>query len=233
MIFTRATKAETRLRIAIMGASGSGKTYSALSIATALSGKVALVDTEHGSASKYSDVFNFDTLQLTNHNPNEYIEAIKAAENAGYAVLIIDSLSHAWNGNEGALELVDQAAAKTRSGNTYTAWKDVTPLQRLLIAAILASKMHILCTLRSKTEYVLEQDKNGKMSPRKIGTAPIQRDGIEYEFDIVLDLGFDHVANVTKTRCAALDGQMIPNPGSNIATTLKAWIASDKSKEDI
>src|SRR5262249_29638566 len=144
---------------------------------------VALIDTEHGSASKYADQFPFDVLELTHFDPRRYINAIHEAEQDGYAVLIIDSLSHAWNGTGGALELVETVAKRNQRNNTFNAWAEVTPLQNKLIDTILGSPLHIIATLRTKTEYVIEQV-NGKSVPRKVGMAPIQRADVDYEFDI-------------------------------------------------
>src|SRR5690606_37222046 len=132
-------KQEAKLRLAIAGPSGSGKTYSALAVATALGNRVAVVDTEHGSASKYADIFDFDVVNFTApFHPNRFIEAIHTAEDALYDVLIIDSASHAWNGAGGLLEIVDTAAKKYK-GNSYMAWSEGTPIQNRLIEAIVGA----------------------------------------------------------------------------------------------
>lgn len=223
-VFQKATKKLARLRMALIGPSGSGKTYTAIKVASRLGKKVAVIDTEKGSASKYADQFGFDVLELETFGPQQYIAAIKAAGDAGYDALVIDSLSHAWNGKGGALELVDQAAARSKSGNSYTAWRDVTPLHNELIDAILRAKCHVIATMRVKTEYVIEKDeKTGKSSPRKVGLAPVQRDGMEYEFDVVGDMD-DAKLVVTKTRCPALSKAVINEPGEEFADTLKAWL---------
>lgn len=224
--FRKATKNEAKLRLAIIGPSGAGKTYSALALATRLAatGKVALIDTERGSASKYADVFGFDTLDLSNCNPTNYVRAIRAAEEAGYEVCIIDSLSHAWNGSGGALELVDEAARRSKGGNSFGAWREVTPLHNSLMDAIVGSKMHIIATMRSKTEWSQDKDERGKTVIRKIGTAPIQRDGVEYEFDVVLDMDQENNAVVTKTRCSALSNKVIAKPGEELAASLREWL---------
>lgn len=223
--FQKATKTQARLRMALIGPSGSGKTYSALNIGQHLGDKVALVDTEHGSASKYAGIFTFDVLELDTFSPLTYVEAIHAAEHAGYNVLIIDSLSHAWMGKEGALEQVDKAAKRSQSKNTYTAWRDVTPMHNSLIDAILQSSCHVIVTMRAKTEYVLEDDDKGKKVPRKIGMAPIQRDGMEYEFDVVGDMTLDNELIVAKSRCPELSGLTEPKPGKKIADLLRAWLS--------
>jgi hypothetical protein len=224
LTFTKATKNQARLRMAITGPSGSGKTYSALSVGQHLGKRVAVIDTERGSASKYAGEFDFDVLELDSFEPGKYVEAIRAAEAAGYDVLIIDSLSHAWIGKGGALEQVDKAAAKSQSKNTFFAWRDVTPQHNSLVDAMLRSKCHIIVTMRAKTEYVIE-NVNGRQAPTKIGLAAIQRDGIEYEFDVAADMNLQHQFIPSKTRCRELDGQVIQNPGKQLADILNAWLS--------
>lgn len=223
-VFQKAVKAKSKARIGLIGPSGSGKTYTALLLATHMGNRIALIDTEHGSASKYADEFDFDTLWLNNYHPKNYIEAIKAAGEAGYDVLIIDSLSHAWAGTDGALDLADKKAAKY-GGNRWAAWRDVTPLHNQLIEAILSSPCHVIATMRSKMEYIQTTDEKGKTVIRKVGMAPIQRDGMEYEFDVVGELDIDHNFIVSKTRCKALDGAIIKCPGKELADTLMAWLS--------
>jgi hypothetical protein len=230
MQFQKATKYGAKVRLALIGPAGSGKTYSALAIGEKLGAKVAVIDTEHGSASKYADRFGFDVLTLESFAPDTYVEAIKAAEAAGYDVLVIDSLSHAWMGKDGALEQVDRAAAKSRSQNTYTAWRDVTPMQTRMMDTIIACKMHLIATMRSKTAYELEE-RNGKKVPVKVGLAPIQRDGTEFEFDVVGEMDQDNNLLVTKTRCPALSGKMIARPGGELAKTLLEWVAGEAAPE--
>lgn len=221
--FKPAVKHEAKARIALVGPSGSGKTFTALRIAKGLGGKVAVIDTEHGSASKYADLFAFDVANLDTFAPKAYVEAITAAAAAGYDVLVIDSLSHEWMGPGGALEMVDAASARAK-GNSYVAWRDVTPQHNKLIDAIIRSGCHIIATMRSKTEYVLEQQGNGKTTPRKVGMAPVQREGMDYEFDVVGELDLSHKLSVTKTRCPALDGVLITEPGEDVAATIREWL---------
>lgn len=226
MAFKKANKHESKLRLALVGPSGSGKTYTALSIAGKLGSgaRVAVIDTERGSASKYADLFDFDVMELHSYHPQEYINAIAEAVAGRYDVVIIDSLSHAWNGKDGALDLVDQAQKKAQSGNSFAAWRHVTPLHNALVDAILSARLHVIVTMRAKTEYVMEEDSRGKKAPRKVGLAPVQRDGIEYEFDVVGDINLDHELMVSKSRCPALSGKVITDPGANIAATLNEWL---------
>jgi hypothetical protein len=224
-LFKKAVKEAAKLRLALAGPSGSGKTYTALAIAAALNaGSVAVVDTESGSASKYADLFDFDVAEMTNFHPQNYIKAIGEAVAAGYGVIILDSLSHAWVGTGGLLDIVDNIAKKSQSKNSYTAWKDGTPIQNALIDAILQSPIHIIATMRSKTDYVMEADSRGKMAPRKVGMAAIQRDGMEYEFDVLMQMTLDNDAIVEKTRCPELSGKVFSKPGEDLAGILAKWL---------
>lgn len=228
MTFKKASKLQSFLRMAIFGVSGSGKTYSSLKIATALAKKenmkIAFIDTERGSAEKYADQFDFDVMKLDTFAPSTYVEAINEAQEAGYGILIVDSLSHAWNGKEGALEQVDKVAKRTQSGNTFGAWRDVTPQHNQLIDAILGYRGHVFATMRAKTEHAMEQDEKGKMRIRKLGLAPIQREGMEYEFDIVATMDDNNNLFITKTRCPELNGMVINKPGEEIADSLYNWL---------
>lgn len=231
LVFKPATKTQAKLRLALIGLAGSGKTYSALAIGTALvpGGKVALIDTERGSASLYADKFTFDTLDLESHAPGEYVDAIEAAEAAGYDVIVIDSLSHAWAGKDGALEQVDKIAKREGKTNNFTAWRDVTPQHNKLVDAIVSCRAHVVVTMRSKMEYALEKDeKTGKSSVRKIGLAPIQREGLDYEMTLVGDMDLTHTLIVSKSRClgAVEVGEVIPKPGAKLAEKLRAWLGS-------
>jgi len=234
--FKRATKKTARARVALIGPAGSGKTFTALAIGHYLGNRVALIDTEHGSASKYAlpegvtreqrpDLFPFDVLEPQNFSPATYVESIEAAEEAGFDVLIIDSLSHAWMGKGGALEQVDQAAKRSNSGNTFNAWRDVTPQHNALVEAMLACKAHLIVTMRTKTEYVIEENERGKKAPRKIGLAPVQRDGLEYEFDVTADLDLENNMLIGKTRCSALKGRVFNKAGQDVANILKDWLS--------
>jgi hypothetical protein len=237
LTFTKATREQIKLRLALVGPSGSGKTWTALSIAENLGDRVALIDTEHGSAKKYADRFNFDSLELTSFSPNTYVEAIRAAAAAQYPVLIIDSLSHAWIGKDGALETVDRIAKKSPGGNSYVAWRDVTPMHNALVEAMLSYPGHLIVTMRAKTDYVMEEytTQNGRKATRpvKVGLAPIQRDGVEYEFDIVADMNLENDLIVTKSRCSALSGQILSKPGKPLADTLIHWLNTGDSPSPI
>jgi hypothetical protein len=225
--FKRAVKHEAKLRLALAESAGVGKTETAMVLAAALSDgqPFALIDTEHGSASKYADLFTFDVLELESFHPDRYIEAIRAAEDAGYRVLVIDSLSHAWSGKDGILEQVERLTKLKHPNNTFRAWADATPIQNRLVDALTGARLHISATLRSKTEYVVETNERGTAAPRNVGTAPIQREGVEYEFDIFGELDQENTLVIHKSRCPALSGAVIARPTAGLAATLQAWLA--------
>lgn len=233
--FTRATRALIKIRCALAGVSGSGKTLTALKMATALAdGKpFAVVDTEHKRAELYAmeeGVGEFDALPLgPPFSPDRYIAAVHAAEQAGYGVIVVDSGSHEWFGEGGILDMVD-AAAKNLKGNSYMAWKSGTPAHQKFLDAFLQSSAHCIVTFRSKQEYV-ETNDNGRKGYRKEGTALITRDGAEYEFDLVGEMDLQHNLVFSKTRCRALDGRTFNKPGADVVRVLKEWMASGAQEE--
>ena len=158
MTFHKATKESARLRMALIGVAGAGKTYTALSIASNLGKKIAVLGTERGSASKYSDLFEFDVMEPGSFAPKTYTDAIEFAAEAGYDITILDPLSHAWAGKDGALELGDRAARRAQSNNNFGAWRDVTPQHNAMVDSIITAKIHVIVTVRAKTEYVQEKD---------------------------------------------------------------------------
>ena len=225
--FHRAVKRGAKLRFAVCGPSGSGKTYTLLKLATELGGPIALIDTEHGSASKYADIFEFDVLELDSYDPLRLMEIIDEAANSNYKVLCIDSLSHFWIGKDGELEKVDRAARRMQTPNSFAAWKQVTPIHNALIDKIIGAQLHILVSMRAKTEWILDRDeRTGKTVPRKVGLAPVMRDGIEYEFDVCGDMDQENNLQITKSRCPKLAGCMFPKPGKDMANILREWLGS-------
>jgi hypothetical protein len=229
-MFVKAQRQQAKLRLALCGPSGSGKTYSALQIARGLApeGQIAMIDTERGSGSLYADLTAYDIAPISPpFTPKRYIELIQAAAAAGYQVLIIDSLSHAWTGEGGVLDMHDKAAAASRSGNSFMAWREVTPHHNALVDAILGAELHIIVTLRTKTAYEVVDSGKGKKEPIKIGLAPVQRDGVEYEFTVVMDLSVEgHVATATKDRTRLFDGlHFIPAPETG--ESLAQWLEGD------
>jgi hypothetical protein len=222
--FERATKKAAKGRMALEGPSGSGKTFTALTFARVLGTRIAVIDTEHRSASKYADLFSFDTLGLDRYDPNILIQALAAAAQGSYDVAIIDSLSHFWMGSEGMLEQVDRAA-KRAGGHGMSGWKEMRPVERAMLEAMLAYPGHVICTLRTKTDWVEGVNpRTGKPQMVKQGTKAEQREGLEYEFDIVGSLDLENELAVVKSRCPALSGQIVKKPGAQFAETFKAWL---------
>lgn len=219
---TPATRRNARLRVAIDGPSGSGKTYSSLLMAAVFGHKIGLIDSERGSSQKYAGLAGmpeFFAEDLSTKRPQEYIEKIREAAAAGVDVLIIDSYSHSW---VSALEMVDQMGGSKFSNG----WKAVSPLIGKLVDTILSYPGHVIATMRSKSEYVIERDANGKNVPRKVGMAPVARDGTEFEFDVVLDLTNEGGLSVSKTRCPSLNGEIFQRTDVvRVAQTLKDWLA--------
>lgn len=224
--FQKAKRSQARLRLALAGPSGSGKTYSALLLAKGIGGRVAVIDTEQGSASLYDTLLDFDVLNLQPpYRPERFIEAIKAAEEAGYDIIVIDSITHEWNGSGGCLELNDEIARTKYRGNTWSAWNETTPRHRAFVDAILGSKCHVIATMRTKTETA-QVDENGRKTVKKLGTKTEQRDGAEYEFTTVLDLVHDgHAATVSKDRSGKFSGD--PQPITvQTGIMLRDWLNS-------
>lgn len=222
MEIRRAERKKAKLRLGIAAPSGAGKTYSALLLAFGLGGKVGLIDTEHGSGDLYAHLGEYDVISIeAPYTTQKYVQAISAFEQAGYATVIIDSLTHAWAGDGGLLD--KQGKMADRGTNSFAAWRTITPEHNALVDAMLKSPCHIIATMRSKQEYVLETNDKGKQQPKKVGMAPVQREGMEYEFTVMLDVDMNHIANASKDRTSLFDGQYFKIT-SDTGVTLKQWL---------
>lgn len=231
-IFRKAERRKAKLRLAITGPAGSGKTYGALQIAQGLGGKIAMIDTENGSGDLYSSICEYDIMNINApFDPRKYIQAIHDAENEGYDVLIIDSLSHCWISEGGLLDMKEQLATSGKY-NSFSAWSKVTPIQNKLIEAMLTSKCHIIATMRSRTDYVQVINDKGRTEIRKVGLAPVQRDGMDYEFSVVFDLNNEHTVTVSKDRTSIFDGKNFTLSAETGATLLE-WLNSGKDIPDV
>jgi hypothetical protein len=230
---SQATKEQGKLRMAISGPSGSGKTFTAINVLMHMGcEKILVLDTEHGSAAKYSNEFlrKFDVIDnrywQSNFDPRRLIATLKAVAEK-YDGVVCDSLTHFWMGPGGMLSLVDAAAKKGQARNgkydSFAAWKEVDPVYNELVQTILGLPCHFAACLRAKSEY---EDKleNGKNKKVKVGMASQMREGFEYEFDVEGMMTMSHEFIVGKTRCRALDELVIPKPGANMAGPLKAWL---------
>lgn len=189
------SKKQAKIKLALQGCSGSGKTMSALLLAYGLYndwGKIAIIDSENGSADLYANLGNYNVLPLQDSfTPETYMEAIGICEDAGMEVIIIDSISQCWD------NLLEYHAGL--QGNSFTNWQKVTPRINAFMQKILQSEKHIICTMRCKQDYVLNE-KNGKTVPEKVGLKAVMRDGIDYEFTIVFDINMKHQAIASKDR---------------------------------
>ena len=221
----KAKRSATKLRLLVPGPSGSGKTWGTLTIAKGMGGRTVVIDTEEGSSDMYDHLHEFDVVDLKPpFTPERYIECIEACEQAGYDIIVVDSITHEWNGKGGCLELVDEIARAKFKGNTWSAYSEITPRHRAFIDAMLRSKCHIIATARAKTETA-QVDEGGRKRVVKLGMAAETRQGVEIEFDIVLDLVHDgHFATVSKDRTGIFTGD--PKPITvETGKRLAAWLA--------
>ena len=224
-MYRKAERRKAKLRLAITGPAGSGKTYGALLVAFGISGRIALLDTENGSGDLYSALGDYDICSISApFSVQKYIEAIKEAENAGYDVLILDSISAEWAGTGGLLNLHTQITS-TNKGNSFSAWGQITPRHNAFIDAIINSKIHIIATIRSKTEYAQVQNEKGKAEIKKLGLGLVQREGIDYEFTTVFDLSMEHTVTVSKDRTSLFDGQIF-TLSQETGQILREWLDS-------
>jgi hypothetical protein len=227
MAFKKAEREQLYLRCAVYGPSGSGKTMTAMRMAKGIAEKMgvpfAVIDTEARSASKYADRFDFEVDDLEKKTVEHYIASMNEAANAGYKVLVIDSLTHGWRG---LTDEVDRISANSASKNTFSPWAKVNPKQKRFIDAILNYPGHIIVTMRSKTEWVIGEGKDGKTAPKMLGLAPEQGKGIEYEFDLLMELNQSHQAHVTKDRTGKFQDESIDKPGEDFGVALYQWLMS-------
>ena len=240
MLFTPATREKSKLRIALTGASGAGKSLSSIYLAYGVTGdwsKIAIIDTEHGRAKFYAERSDLETGNFYHavlnppFSPDKYKKYVaEAAQLVGEdGVVIIDSLSHAWEGEGGVLDIKEDIAARPNV-NSYTAWNEAGRIQNSLINTILSANCHTIVTMRAKTKYVLEENERGRMQPVKLGLEPIQRENTEYEFDIVFWLNrADHVAYTSKDTTFLDKYGAVITP--ELGQQLRAWI--DEGQEPL
>ncbi|EMK1731212.1 ATP-binding protein [Salmonella enterica] len=232
MSFQRAMRKQAKLRLALTGPSGSGKTKGALLIARGLGGRIAVIDTEKGSASLYADEFEFDVKELDPpYTPERFIDAMTEAAELGYDNLIIDSITHEWGGVGGCLDELDIIAKARFKGNSHAAWSEITPRHRKFLDALLRCPMHLIVTMRSKTET---QQVEGSRKVVKLGMKAEQRDGIEYEFTTVLDLNHEtHVAIASKDRTGLFPNDSYTLIDDQTGPRLMAWLTEGVSKAEL
>lgn len=244
LTFKKAQREQVRIKVGIAGPAGSGKTMSSLLMAYGITrsefpnlsdaevwDKICLIDTENGSGSLYVGkqvgptlIGAYNTIDLTPpFEPGVFVDAIHMAEQHGMNVIIIDSLSHAWVGVGGALD--QQGKIAERSGNSWTAWRSVTPQHNKLVDAMLQSPAHIIANMRAKMEYQQTTNDAGKKQVKAIGMGVVMREGIEYEFTVSFMLDYDHIANSTKDRTGMFDGKYF-TIDANTGKQMYEWLSS-------
>lgn len=225
MALRKATRQRVKLRLGLAGPSGSGKTYSALLLASGMAdwNKIAIIDTENGSADLYSHLGSYSVITLTSFSPDKYIAAIKECENAGMEVIIIDSITHEWDGKDGCLETVDKITQASRSKNSYVAWSEVTPRHTAFIQAILQSKCHVITTVRKKQDYDMVKGVDGKTNVVKVGLKEITREGFEYELTVNFELDMTHRAVAGKDRTEIFMDKPPFEMNSEVGEQLLGW----------
>lgn len=226
--FKKAERSQVKLKIGVQGPSGSGKTMGSLSlgraVAASVSGRVAVIDSERKRSAYYADRYDFDVLELTDHKPESYIAAIDAAVEAGYPVVVIDSLAHAWQSVNAEKEDYDRANPRS---NSWTNWRIFGPRWEKLIRHILDVPVHVICTMRSKQAYE-QVEQNGRKQVVKLGLQPEVRSGSEYELALVFDVSNTHKAEATKDNTGLFEGKQVDLCSPSVATALLEWISTAK-----
>jgi GTPase SAR1 family protein len=223
----KAEKKRVKLKMAVQGPSGSGKTWGALALAKNLwpEAKICAIDTENESASLYADKFTFDTIPLgPPFTTARYVECIDASVKAGYDVLIIDTITAQWDGSGGILQRKNEM--DMRGGNSFTNWSSFTPEHEAFKQIMLQAPIHVIATMRSKQDYILQANDKGKQMPKKVGMAPIQRDQIDYEFTIVFDVQMDHKAVSSKDRTGLFNDKVVDLADPMTADAIRGWLES-------
>lgn len=231
MELQKAQRKQAVIKMGLQGPSGSGKTYSALLLAYGLVkdwDKIACIDSENFSASLYSHLGDYSVVQIgPPFSPAKYIEAIELCESAGMEVIIIDSISHEWDGAGGILDV-----HSNMMGNSFTNWSRVTPMHNSFVNKILQSPAHIIATIRSKQDYVLSE-RNGKVVPEKVGLKGVTRDGMDYELTIVFDIDIKHHAAASKDRTGLFSDKPTIIITDATGELIKDWCMSGFKVSDI
>lgn len=236
MKLQQAQRHQVKLRLGLSGASGFGKTYSALLLAYGITNdwsKIAIIDTENSSANLYAHLGNYNVLNLNEpYNPERYIEAINRAENASMEVIIIDSITHEWQGKGGCLQLHEQL------GGRFQDWAKITPRHQAFLDAILQSESHVITTARRKVDYSIDSTQNGRTKVVKHGTKEITREGFEYELTVNFELINDnHLAKASKDRTGLFMDKpefvINASTGKKLIEWCNIGVSLDKVKEEI
>jgi hypothetical protein len=225
----KATRQKAKIRLGLSAVSGGGKTYSALLIAYGLCGdwsKIALIDTENGSGDLYAHLGAYNVLSLNApYSPERYTECIKDCENEGMEVIIIDSITHEWDGKGGCLEILDSLGGK------YQDWGKVTPRHQSFINSILQSKCHVITTVRRKQDYEMSKDNNGRIKVEKAGLKEVTREGFEYELTANLEIDIRHNATASKDRTGLFADKPAFVPSIETGKMILEWCESGEDVE--
>lgn len=194
MPFEKATRKQLKVKVGLMGTAGTGKTFTALAIAEVLGNKVAVIDSERGRATAYAGIFDFDHQRLTSSAPEAYVQAIGEANEEGYDVIVVDGISHEWQGKDGVLASVDR----------FGGWREATPRHDEFVETLFGVPRHVVATIRAKTQYQVEEEDRGdgrgkRQRITKLGLGPVQRDNVEYEFDLLGMMELDHSVQLHKS----------------------------------
>ena len=221
-LLRKATRTKAKIRLGLSAVSGGGKTYSALQVAYGMCGdweKIAIIDSENGSADLYSHLGSYNVLPITApFTPEKYVQAIHECEGAGMEVIIIDSITHEWDGKGGILDI-----SNSMSGNSYTNWAKITPRHNAFIDAILTSTCHVITTVRRKQDYELVTNSQGKAVPQKVGLKEVTREGFEYELTINLEIDASHMATASKDRTGLFSSNIPFIPSVETGKMIKEW----------
>ncbi len=228
MKLRQSERKKAKIKLALQGPAGSGKTYSSLLLAKGITGgdlsKVAIIDSENGSADLYAHLGSYNVLTLSPpFTPENYIKAIDVCANAGMEVIIMDSISQAWD------ELLDFHSKL--AGNSFTNWAKITPRHKAFVDKILQTNAHIIATMRTKQDYVLNQ-KDGKFIPEKVGLKSVQRDGLDYEFTLVFDVDIKHFVVASKDRTGLFMGKPEFIISDNTGKEILDWCHSGSKLEE-
>lgn len=231
MELRHATRKQAKIKLALQGPSGSGKTYSALLLAIGITNdwdSIAVIDTENHSADLYAHLGSYNVLPLGKpFSPERYIEAIELCEKAGMEVIILDSITHEWDGAGGILDI-----HQAMTGNSFTNWSKVTPRHNAFVQKFLQSSCHIIATIRTKQDYVLSE-KNGKMVPEKVGLKAVTREGMDFEFTLVFDLDIKHMASASKDRTGLFMDKPEALITSETGQKILKWCNQGKSLQQV
>lgn len=231
MQIVKAERKQAKIRLGLQGPSGSGKSYSALQIAFGLCNswdKIVVIDSESNSAHLYSDFGNYSVVSIAKpFSPEKYAQALELCESQGFEVIIIDSISHEWEGQGGILDIHSNMV-----GNSFTNWAKVTPRHNSFIQSLLASPSHVIATVRTKTDYVLSE-KNGKTVPEKVGLKGITKEGLDYEFTIVFDIDIKHMANSSKDRTGIFMDQPPFTPSDKTGARIRKWCEKSQTEAEV